>query len=101
MESIYVTVGRKISKLREVYGLTQQQLAERVGCSVPFMSLIESGKRKASFETYFRIATNGFGIELAELFKEVRAERKFKKLETAGLTRSQKQLLDKFLRSLN
>lgn len=42
---------------REYRGLTQHQLAEKAGISVPFLSQIESGKRKASIGVLVRIAS--------------------------------------------
>ena len=41
---------------REYRGLTQQQLAEGVGISVPYLSQIESGRRKGSTEVLAAIA---------------------------------------------
>ncbi|MGO9203783.1 MAG: helix-turn-helix domain-containing protein [Limisphaerales bacterium] len=36
-------LGRRIAELRRTRKLTQEQLAEAVGCSVEFISLIERG----------------------------------------------------------
>jgi transcriptional regulator with XRE-family HTH domain len=36
-------LGRRIADLRRVRKLTQEQLAEAVGCSVEFISLVERG----------------------------------------------------------
>lgn len=41
---------------REHRGLTQQQTAEAVGISVPFLSQIEGGKRKASIKVLAGLA---------------------------------------------
>jgi DNA-binding XRE family transcriptional regulator len=41
---------------REHRGLTQQQLAEAVGISVPYLSQLESGKRRGSAEVLAAIA---------------------------------------------
>lgn len=41
---------------REYRAFTQQQLAEKVGISVPFLSQIESGKRKASVGVLVKLA---------------------------------------------
>jgi len=41
---------------REYRGLTQQQLAEAAGISVPYLSQIESGKRKGSTDVLAAIA---------------------------------------------
>jgi len=42
---------------REYRGLTQQQLAEKTGISVPFLSQIEKGRRKASVGVLVNIAS--------------------------------------------
>ena len=36
-------LGRRISELRHLQKLTQEQLAEALGCSVEFISLVERG----------------------------------------------------------
>jgi len=41
---------------REHRGLTQQELADRVGISKPYLSQIESGKRQGTVETLSAIA---------------------------------------------
>jgi DNA-binding XRE family transcriptional regulator len=42
---------------REYRGLTQQQLAEAAGISIPFLSQIETGKRKPSVGVLLKIAS--------------------------------------------
>jgi len=42
---------------REHRGLTQQQLAEKAGISAPFLSQMETGKRKASVKVLANIAS--------------------------------------------
>lgn len=46
----------QIARLRMLRGLTQQQLAERVGTQQPSIARIESGKRKASIAMLDKIA---------------------------------------------
>jgi len=41
---------------REARGLTQQQLAETAGISIPYLSQIEGGKRKGSAEVLAALA---------------------------------------------
>ena len=38
-------LGRRIAELRRERKLTQEKLAEAVGCSVEFVSLVERGER--------------------------------------------------------
>lgn len=42
---------------REYRELTQQQVAEEIGISVPFVSQLETGKRKASIDVMKRLAS--------------------------------------------
>lgn len=51
---------------REHRGLTQQQLAEVAGISVPYLSQIESGKRQGSTEVLAAIA-KGLGLSLDDI----------------------------------
>ncbi len=49
-------VGTKLKKAREDIGLTQEALAEAVGLSSEYISLLESGKRTPSLETLTNIS---------------------------------------------
>ena len=47
----YQDMGRKIRDLRREKGITQEQLAMKLGISASFMGHIERGTRTASLET--------------------------------------------------
>lgn len=47
----YVAVGRRIRAMRRGAGLTQAELAERVGISASFLGHVERGTRVLSVET--------------------------------------------------
>lgn len=49
-------VGRRIKQAREVKGLTQEQLAEKVSLSASHMSVIERGIKPPKLETFVEIA---------------------------------------------
>jgi len=49
-------VGTKLKKAREDIGLTQEALADAVGLSSEYISLLESGKRTPSLETLTNIS---------------------------------------------
>jgi DNA-binding XRE family transcriptional regulator len=51
---------------REHRGLTQQQLAEATGISVPYLSQLESGKRRGSAEVLAAIAKE-LGLSLDDI----------------------------------
>ncbi len=59
--------GCRIRLLRGGLGLTQEQLAERAGISVDFLSLIERGKNSPSFENLDELAS-ALGVQVVELF---------------------------------
>lgn len=47
----YVAIGQRIRRCRRWSDITQQPLAEMVGCSTSFIGHIERGSRKLSVET--------------------------------------------------
>jgi DNA-binding XRE family transcriptional regulator len=52
----YREIAWMLIKYRIDHGLTQQQLAERVGASYSQISRIESGRQKTNMDTLWRIA---------------------------------------------
>ena len=60
-------LGRRIAELRRARKLTQEQLAEGVGCSVEFISLVERGVNApsvAGLESFAKVLR----VEVRELF---------------------------------
>jgi transcriptional regulator with XRE-family HTH domain len=51
-----VKIGSLIKLLRTTMGLSQKDMADKVGISPNYLSLIESGKREASTEVISQIA---------------------------------------------
>ena len=51
---------------REYRGLTQKKLADVVGISVPYLSQLETGKRKGSLDVYSAIAA-ALGVTLDDI----------------------------------
>ena len=68
-----VRVGAIIRALREAHELTVTELARAIGVSRPLMSLIESGKRKATMANCRDIA-RVFRVPLAAITVEDYAE---------------------------
>lgn len=60
------TNGQKIRVARERKGLTLAQLAEQVGKTAPYISDIERGNRRGSYETLERIA-EVLGLKMDEI----------------------------------
>ena len=59
--------GTRIRSLRSAHGFTQEQLAERAGISVDFLSLIERGKNAPSFGNLDELA-DALEVSVANLF---------------------------------
>ncbi len=62
-------IGTNIRKYRILQRLNQQQIAEYIGVTREFISLIESGKREISIDNLTKL-TDLFGIELSDLIEE-------------------------------
>lgn len=60
-------LGARIKELRKRSGLSQDQLAEKVGIEAKYLSRIEVGKRQPSIETLEHIA-DALQVEMKELF---------------------------------
>lgn len=60
-------LGARIKELRKRAGLSQDQLAERVGIEAKYLSRIEVGKRYPALETLENIA-DALHVEMRELF---------------------------------
>ena len=52
----YYKIGQRIRKYRKAHGLSQEQLAEKIGISVTHMSHIETGNTKLSLQVFVDIA---------------------------------------------
>jgi len=59
--------GRKIRRLRKKAGLTQEQLAEKMGLSIPSIGYIEMGKHFPKPKNLYKIA-KALGVKVGELF---------------------------------
>lgn len=62
----YQIIGRRIKTRREQIQMTQMELAEITELSVPYISYIETGKKKLSVATLVKIA-NALAISANEL----------------------------------
>lgn len=82
--SNYELLAEKVTKLREMSGLTQEEVANKLGISRQRWILVEKGKRDLSTEELDILATL-FGIDVADFFEEVRDVEKFKQMYFACL----------------
>jgi len=60
--------GKRVAEVRKSRGVTQQELAEKIGMSVVAIAYIETGKRWARLGTLDKIATS-LKVDIEELFK--------------------------------
>jgi transcriptional regulator with XRE-family HTH domain len=63
-------VGKQIKQAREVKGLTQEQLAEKVNLSASHMSVIERGIKPPKLETFFEIV-NVLEVDVNSILADV------------------------------
>lgn len=67
MKELRRRLGLRIREVRRARGLTQEELAERVGISPRYLSRVEVGQQNPSIQTVAQLAT-ALDIELSELF---------------------------------
>ena len=60
-------------RCRKARGLTQEQLSERAGISLSFLSMMEIGQRHPNVDMVFKLA-RGLGITASELIAELEKE---------------------------
>ncbi len=87
-------IGEKIKNLRESEGLTQEEVAEKVGVSKEFISMVESGKRNPSLEVLSKIASI-FSKE-ASYFMDTKRDDFALALRTAEINEKDKDEIRKF-----
>lgn len=75
----YYQIGQRIRKYRKAEGLSQEQLAEKIGISVTHMSHIETGNTKLSLPVFVKTAEI-LGIQTDYLLKDM-TERQDNKYE--------------------
>jgi transcriptional regulator with XRE-family HTH domain len=69
-QKLMKSFGKRVAEVRKSRGITQQQLAERVGLSVVAIAYIETGKRWPRLGTVSKIAKH-LKVDLQEFFKGV------------------------------
>ena len=69
IEPVYAEIGERVARLRDERGLTQEQLAERVGLSANHIAKVERAFKRSTIATLAKIAEN-LGVTLAALVSE-------------------------------
>ena len=67
---VTVDLGKRIRKLREESGLSQEKFALKIGMDRTYFASVESGKRNIAIVNIKKIA-DGLGVSLSELFNGV------------------------------
>lgn len=67
MSSIKKSLGQRIKEIRKARGLTQKQLAEKIGIGTANISYIETGHFAPTIENFEKIA-DVLGVEPPELY---------------------------------
>ncbi len=60
-------VGRRIQRIRKSKGLSQEQLAEKVGVSTTWIGYLETGYRRPNLKMIYRIA-DALGVKVKDIF---------------------------------
>ncbi|GAB4035043.1 helix-turn-helix domain-containing protein [Spirosoma gilvum] len=68
MADIKYKVGKHIREARKANGLTQKELAEKLGVGEPAVNGYEGGKQNLTIETLQRIA-DALGVEVSTFIK--------------------------------
>lgn len=63
-------IGEMIKEARKEAGLTQEQLAERIGTKKTYISRLENGKGDIQLSTLFRIVEEGLGKKVSIFIDE-------------------------------
>ena len=80
----YYEIGQRIRKIRKAHGLSQEELAEKIGISTTHMSHIETGNTKLSLPVLVSIASV-LEVQTDDLlFEQVNASRSNALNEIAG-----------------
>ncbi len=73
MEAISAThkkFGQRVKQLRKEKGLTQEDLAFKIGVDRSYMGFIERGEKNPTLKNIDKIS-NAFGLSLGELFRQI------------------------------
>lgn len=69
-QKLMKSFGKRVAAIRKNRGITQQELAERIGMSVVAIAYIETGKRWARLGTLTKIA-GALKVDVADFFKDI------------------------------
>lgn len=67
LRNIYYVLGRRIQRLRQKKGITQEQFAEEIKISRNYLGYIEAGKKKPTIDMLKKIA-DGLDVKVKDFF---------------------------------
>ena len=73
MTDARILLAKNMKRYREILGISQRELAKRIGCSTTFIGNIEINKRFPSVENLNKI-TNALEVAVSDLFAEQEPE---------------------------
>ena len=73
-DQVLESLGRRVAERRQELGLTQKDLADKLGIAHQNIHLIEQGKRNMTVRTMVALA-DALGMRTAELFDEAPTRR--------------------------
>lgn len=97
-------VGIRIKELRKSKGMSQEELAEKMGISPKYLSSIERGKENPTLDTFIKFAMT-LNVDISELFNYAH-ERSSKELKmfitdlTKGSDEEKLKLLAKIAKAI-
>lgn len=71
INAVDAAIGRELRDIRKQRRITQQELAERLGCTKSLVSFYESGKASISVPQFVKIC-DIYQVDYSELLKKVR-----------------------------
>lgn len=78
---------------REIAGLTQQHIANRLGCSVPYVSDLERGRRDPSSDEDVATIAQMVGVSVGRMRAAALRSRPVLRIDTGSLTDTQRSAL--------
>lgn len=98
------TVGRRIKKVRERLGLTQEGAAERTVITGQYWSLLENGRYQGSVGAYLQVAS-ALGLTMDDLFYDDAEALRVRKAYSedglfVGCTASEKAIISEMILAL-
>ena len=95
----YKRIGARIREARKAAGMTQEQLAEAVGISAPYLSELECATKFASLGVMLRIAS-ALDVSPAQLFTDGQANADTLLALFDDCTEAERQILFDMVRAL-